>query len=33
LNVTALAEANQNVFVTGAVPTAATTGVAVEIAA
>ena len=33
LNVTALAEANQNIFVTGAVPTAATTGIAVEIAA
>lgn len=32
-NVTAFAEANQNVFVQGAVPTAATTGIAVEVAA
>lgn len=33
MNVTALAEANQNVYVQGAVPTAATSGIAVEIAA
>ena len=32
-NVTAFAEASQNVFVQGAVPTAATTGIAVEVAA
>jgi len=33
INVTAFAEASQNVYVTGAVPTAATTGIAVEVAA
>ena len=33
VNVTAFAEANHNVFVQGAVPTAATTGIAVEVAA
>jgi hypothetical protein len=33
INVTAFAEASQNVFVVGAVPTAATTGIAVEVAA
>ena len=32
-NITAFAEASQNVFVTGAVPTAATSGISVEVAA